>query len=255
MPELLTARQVQDILKVDRITIYRMLQDGRLKGVKIGQQWRFHSSEVERLLSGGPAATAAQAAPAEAAPPPGEAPFPTHCVQTIQDLFAGVSQISALVVDMRGQPLTQVSRPGPFYQVISASPSALESCAACWGEFARASLSGETQFTCHSGLQYVAAPIRDRGEPIGLFLAGQFYWQRPAAGEEAARLGRLAAAHNLPLETLLQAAAAIPVVAPDQRARVETWPALAARAVESILTERTGFIERLQRIANLTQFL
>jgi excisionase family DNA binding protein len=37
----LTTRQVQNILQVDRITIYRMLQDGRLKGVKIGQQWRF----------------------------------------------------------------------------------------------------------------------------------------------------------------------------------------------------------------------
>lgn len=246
MTELLTARQVQDILKVDRITIYRMLQDGRLKGVKIGQQWRFHSSEVERLLSG---------APAEPVSAPGEAPFPTHCVQTIQDLFAEVSQISALVVDMQGQALTQMSRPGPFYQVVSASPSALESCAACWGEFARASLSGETKFTCHSGLQYVAAPIRERGEQIGLFLAGQFYWQRPAAGEEAARLNRLAAAHNLPPEKLLQAAAAIPVIEPGQRARVEAWPALAARAVEGILHERTGFIERLQRIANLTQLI
>ena len=48
--DLLTSRQVQEILKVDRITVYRMLNDGRLKGVKIGQQWRFHNSEVERLL-------------------------------------------------------------------------------------------------------------------------------------------------------------------------------------------------------------
>jgi excisionase family DNA binding protein len=50
MTDLLTTRQVQEILKVDRITIYRMLQDGRLKGVKIGQQWRFARREVERLL-------------------------------------------------------------------------------------------------------------------------------------------------------------------------------------------------------------
>ena len=246
MTELLTVRQVQDILKVDRITIYRMLQDGRLKGVKIGQQWRFHSSEVERLLSG---------APAEPAPAPGEAPFPTHCVQTIQDLFAEVSRISALVVDMHGQALTQVSRPGPFYQVVATSPSALESCAACWGEFTRASLSGQTHFTCHSGLQYVAAPIRERGEQIALFLAGQFYWQPPDPREQAERLSRLAAAHHLPLEALQQAAAAIPIIEPGQRARFEAWPALAARAVESILHERTGYIERLQRIANLTQLL
>ncbi len=52
MDDLLTTKQVQDILKVDRITVYRMLNDGRLKGVKIGQQWRFPAREVERLLSG-----------------------------------------------------------------------------------------------------------------------------------------------------------------------------------------------------------
>ena len=47
---LLTTRQVQELLRVDRITVYRMLNDGRLKGVKIGQQWRFPAREVERLL-------------------------------------------------------------------------------------------------------------------------------------------------------------------------------------------------------------
>ena len=40
MENYLTTKQVQDLFKVDRITIYRMLQDGRLKGVKIGNQWR-----------------------------------------------------------------------------------------------------------------------------------------------------------------------------------------------------------------------
>jgi len=246
MDDLLTARQVQDILKVDRITIYRMLQDGRLKGVKIGQQWRFGRSEVERLLGSGSTAP-------EPAPAPGESSFPTHCVQTIQDLFAEVGQISALVVDMQGRELTRVSRPAALHQILAESPAALESCRACWREFARASLSGERNFTCHSGLQYTAAPIRDRGEPIGLFLAGQFYSQPPDPGEEAARLDRLAAAYNLPLEDLRLAAAAVSVIDPQLRARVETWPFLAARAVESILKERVGFIERLQRIANLTQ--
>ena len=80
MTDLLTTRQVQDLLKVDRITVYRMLQDGRLKGIKIGQQWRFPRAEVERFLGVSPAATAQPAISDPA--------FPTHCVQTIQDLFA-----------------------------------------------------------------------------------------------------------------------------------------------------------------------
>ncbi|MGB9754636.1 helix-turn-helix domain-containing protein [Roseiflexus castenholzii] len=42
MNDLLTTREVQDLLKLDRTTVYRMLKEGRLTGVKVGQQWRFH---------------------------------------------------------------------------------------------------------------------------------------------------------------------------------------------------------------------
>ena len=45
MAELLTTKQLEDLLKIDRITVYRMLNDGRLKCVKIGNQWRFPRNE------------------------------------------------------------------------------------------------------------------------------------------------------------------------------------------------------------------
>src|SRR5574338_1538225 len=104
MNELLTTRQVQDILKVDRITIYRMLQDGRLKGVKVGSQWRFAAQEVERLLSG---EQLQYSVPADA----NGSVFPVHCIQTIQNLLSGVSLMSALVLDAAGTPVTQISAP------------------------------------------------------------------------------------------------------------------------------------------------
>ena len=47
--KLLTAKQVQDLLHVDRTTIYRMLKDGRLNGVKVGKHWRFSAQEVNDL--------------------------------------------------------------------------------------------------------------------------------------------------------------------------------------------------------------
>jgi hypothetical protein len=43
------------------------------------------------------------------------------------------------------------------------------------------------------------------------------------------------------------------VIDPSQHARLESWPFSAARAIQSILHERLGFMERLQKIANLTQ--
>lgn len=251
MNNLLTSRQVQEILKVDRITVYRMLNDGRLKGVKIGQQWRFHLGEVERMLG-------INAPTVEAIPADSDTSFPTHCVQTIQDLFAEVSQISAVVIDMEGTPLTQISHPTTFCQTLLATPSGANAFRASWQAFARDSavvngVAGSKFFTCCAGLHYVGAPIMEKDTQIGLFLAGQFYWQLPDPREEAERIRRLASTHAVSLQDLQEAARKIPVIEPDQHSRVESWPFTAARAVQSILHERLGFMERLQQIANLTQ--
>ncbi len=253
MNDLLTTRQVQDILKVDRITIYRMLQDGRLKGVKIGQQWRFHLNEVERLIGINlPEIESTATSP--------DLNFPTHCVQTIQDLFAEVSQISAVVIDMQGNSLTQVSHPTSFCQMFLSSTSGSNACRASWQSFAHNSTTvngtmGSKFFTCHAGLQYIGAPIIEKDIQIGLFLAGQFYWQPPDPREEAERIRRLAVSHNLSLQDLQGAAHEIPVIDPARHSMVESWPFTAARAVQGILNERISFVERLQQIANLTQLL
>lgn len=248
MNDLLTTRQVQDILKVDRITIYRMLQDGRLKGIKIGQQWRFPQREVERVVGIN--------LPVDGNTLAGADPnFPIHCVQTIQDLFSEISQISALVVDMQGNPLTEVSQPTRFCQLLLSSPSGQHTCQVSWQSFARDSEQGSKFFTCQAGLQYIGAPVFDKNAQIGLFLTGQFYWQTPDPREETERVRRLSAAHNLPLADLQAAAREIPVIDPAQHARVETWPFMAARAIQSILHERLCFVDRLQQIANLTQLV
>jgi excisionase family DNA binding protein len=244
MVELLTAREVQKILRVDRITVYRMLNDGRLKGIKVGQQWRFARQELERLTGG--------ELPVEEDPArPAENPFPVHCVQTIQDLFSDVSQQGALVVDADGMPVTQVSHPCKFCQAMLASPSGQEGCRSSWLRYVRSGNS--TYSTCHAGLEYIGAPVVDKGERLGWFMTGQFYWQAPDPLEQDARIRRLAVQHNIPLESLRLAASSIPVIDPARRGQLETWPYSAARAIQSILRERTGFMDRLQQIATLTQ--
>jgi excisionase family DNA binding protein len=246
MDDLLTTRQVQEILKVDRITIYRMLNDGRIKGVKVGQQWRFPLPEVERIVRGETDSAVLVEAAADAS-------FPTHCVQTIQDLFSDVSQVSAVVIDLNGEQLTQVSGACSICKAMQSSPNGLAGCQASWKQYAQHSNEAGRYFTCHAGFQYVGAPIRDRDSQIGVFLAGPFYWQPPDPREETARLRGLAEEYNLPLATLQQAARDVQVIDPSQHARLETWPFTAARAVQSILHERLGFMERLQKIATLTQ--
>lgn len=246
MEDLYTTRQVQDILKVDRITIYRMLQDGRLKGVKIGQQWRFPQREVDRLLTG-------DSAEDDQALPASDAGFPAHCVQTIQTLFTDLSRVSAQVVDMQGKLLTNPTNLCALCKLMAESSTGARACQESWQSFAQQSVEGSKHFTCHAGMQYIAAPVSDNEGQIGLFLVGGFYWQPPDAREEAERLRRLAAIHNLPVDEVQQAGHATPVLPPEIHTQVEAWPFTAARAVQSILLERSGFIRRLQKIANLTQ--
>ncbi len=195
MEDLLTTQQVLDLLQINRITVYRMLQDGRIKGVKIGQQWRFPRREVERLLR-------TEQIQAEAAQPGAPASFPTHCIQTLQELFSGVSEIGARVVDGEGKPLTQVSHACRFCELLGSSPSGQRACQASWQELAgQPDLPGRI-FTCHAGLNYTCARLHSGGQVLGWFLVGQFTLQEPDPAEQLPRLKKLAAQHGLDLAEL-----------------------------------------------------
>lgn len=247
MEELLTTRQVLDLLKVDRITIYRMLQDGRLKGVKIGQQWRFPRSSVENLLSNGSPVV-------EPSPNVDLASlFPTHCVQAIQDLFAEVSGVGALIIDMQGNPLTACSNPCGLCNLMRQSATGAQACAASWQQFARDAAAGSILLTCQAGMNYLAHRIVDNSQTIGWFIIGGFVWL-PANNEDwMDRVRAQFQQHNLPEDALHSTLESIVVIRDEDQAKITNWPAIAARAVQSILRERTGFVERLQQIANLTQ--
>ena len=246
MEDLLTTREVQELLKVDRITIYRMLQDGRLHGMKIGQQWRFPSKEVERLLHGqfeiaGPSAK-------------GQEPmaFPGHCVQAIQNLFSELTQLGALTIDFSGNPLTEISAPCAFCQSVRSSAIGEQACRQSWQQLARQPNTATPVFTCHAGLQFAWAPIYENGEPVAQVLAGPCHFQPQAAQALQARLLQLARDYGLDAAQLRQAAAAIPQCEPHKKEQIVAWPQKMARAIESILVERAGFVNRLQRIAEIS---
>lgn len=236
---------MQDLFKVDRITVYRMLQDGRLKGIKIGNQWRFSQSEVERLLSGLPSQSINEEA----------ASLPTHCVQAIQDLFSSVSQISGLVVDRHGKAVTNTSQPRKFCQLIQSSESGRKACLASWKQFSDQADEKSKQLTCHAGLNYLASRVVSQDGVQGVFLAGEFYWEQPDHEEADLRYRRLADLYDLKTEELIESARDIPVLSKDQQTHLSLQPAAAARAILSIINERDGFLTRMQKIANLTQNL
>src|SRR5438552_17324030 len=50
--ELLDMDQAIALLKTTRPTFYRWLREGKIKGMKLGRQWRFYRGDVDRFLKG-----------------------------------------------------------------------------------------------------------------------------------------------------------------------------------------------------------
>ncbi len=247
MENFLTTKQVQDLFKIDRITVYRMLQDGRLKGVKIGNQWRFPQREVEKFLSG------------ENVDPPvaieSDLVFPIHCVQTIQDLFTSVSHHSAVIIDQNGQKVTQISQPGPICQLLMTTAKGREICEASWRKIAEVAQGREELFSCHAGLKYFGSVILAHNKKQGVFLAGEFYLDSVDVEAEKQSLRETAQFCGIDDKVIIKAYQQVPHLSPAEQKHLALQPAAAANAVESILNQRNVFMERLQQIASLTQKL
>jgi excisionase family DNA binding protein len=246
MGELLTTKQLQALLKIDRITVYRMLNDGRLKGVKIGSQWRFPQNEINRLLGDEP--TTIEPTNDEEA----LSDFPSDCVSKVQDIFAGIIGIGAITVSLRGEPLTEPTYSNPFCSLMLSSSSGREACQASWRKIALRT-TGEPPFqVCHAGLCYQRSIINLEDQPAAWLVAGQFYSNQSDREHEMARLEQLANKHGIPLSRLTDAARKIPVLKKYQQEQVQEWTPKVAATITAILCERSDLMNRLQRIADLS---
>ena len=244
MDELLTAKQVQELLKVDRTTIYRMLNDGRITGIKVGQQWRFHRREIEALVSGGGQKTRR--------PPLSADVLPLHCLQPIQNVFAEIAQIGSVTAAPDGEPLTQLSNSCLFCNLILATESGRRACVESWRNLAQQSEKPPIFGCCHAGLQYACSRVEVDGELVAILVAGQFYSRPPDPNEQAERVTRLARAHGIDDVELSAAARELKLLDEPQRVRIGDWLENVAHTFEQIGGERAQSMSRLERIAEMS---
>ncbi|MFO7548664.1 MAG: helix-turn-helix domain-containing protein [Acidimicrobiia bacterium] len=159
---LLTAGQVQSLLGIDRSTVYRMAADGRLPAVRIGRQWRFRPSEIERLVDAG------GAGPGEGAV---EEPDPV-AAQALVDLAAEMLGVMMVVTDMDGVPLTRVANPCPWFVRRTDDPDLLAECIEDWQSRA-AGFELETRFVAGAhGFECAHTFVRGGTRLVGMVLAG-----------------------------------------------------------------------------------
>ncbi|MGH8591045.1 MAG: helix-turn-helix domain-containing protein [Gammaproteobacteria bacterium] len=54
MRDVMTIDQLAEYLQIPKSTLYKLVQDGKVPGKKVGRQWRFHREAVDAWLAQGP---------------------------------------------------------------------------------------------------------------------------------------------------------------------------------------------------------
>lgn len=52
--EIMTLEELSIYLKIPKSTVYKLVQDGRIPGQKLGKQWRFGKKAINEWLSNQP---------------------------------------------------------------------------------------------------------------------------------------------------------------------------------------------------------
>jgi len=251
MAEMLTAKEMQSLLHVDRSTIYRMAEAGQLPAVKIGKQWRFPSDLVEAWLKAQVSAPV-PAPQLDVSLSSGDfaSLLPLECVQLIQDTLAEALGVMIVVTDMEGNPITQVSHPCGLFAAISRVPNAVQKCIASWRHLAEA-INLEPKFIrSHLGLLCARGMIRVGTELKGMVVVGGIApddWP-PSPDEVQA----MADEFGVPIETLTSHLTEVFYLDPSQRAWVLSFVQRIANIISHIANERNTLIGKLESIARLT---
>jgi excisionase family DNA binding protein len=253
MNDLLTTHELEEILKVDRITIYRMLGDGRLKGFKVGGQWRFPRSEVESwirgrcfdldsLVSDGAGKNGEQASRI----------LPMTCIQAVQSIFADAMGIAAVTTDIEGYALTEVSNSCDFCRAILSSKEGQRRCSAFWKNLGKSGMN-----TCHAGLLGAGERITTNGKWVGIVVGCQLDLQSGEGHNDVGwreNFSQLASELDLPEKSLYAAASGVRTIQADQLPRVTRLVKQVADTFSKIGEERLALLGRLERIAEITHF-
>lgn len=169
MTNFLTTRDVQEMIHVDKSTVYRMAEDGRLPGIKVGRQWRFSAERVAAQLGLDPVAPDT----VEVATPPSiDRIFTPEAAQAIADMLGDVFGLMAVVVDMQGRAITTVANTCGFYREFADQPNAAEVCLAGWRQFADDPNVAPRFVASHLGFLCARAFIWVDLKPVGMIVVG-----------------------------------------------------------------------------------
>jgi excisionase family DNA binding protein len=256
MTDLLTTSEVQQILNVDRTTIYRMVESGRLPAIRVGKQWRFSRPEIERWLGTAAAPVKAGLSVGPSSVPVNNASsslrdvLPLPCAQLIQDAFADILGVMMVITDMQGQPVTDISNPCGIYATLIRGPEALSQCVRTWQELAVSPAMEPRFYPSEMGLLCARGLIRVGHELKGMVVIGGIapeVW--PPDPEQLACLAETFGVSPAAVEANADAVYRLDRAAQEKALRSVQR---IADIFSHIAEDRNALCSRLQAIASLT---
>jgi excisionase family DNA binding protein len=170
MTTLLTTQDVQELINVDKSTIYRMAEDGRLPAVKVGRQWRFPASAVASLLGGG-GNTLTQPSSPRTSYSLRDLLVP-EAAQAIADLVGDLFGVMAVVTDIDGGALTEVANPCGYFEAIQNEPGTIDQCIEGWRRLGSEPDLDPRFMPAHLGFLCARTFIRVGNELVGMVIVG-----------------------------------------------------------------------------------
>lgn len=255
--EFLTTRQLQEILHVDRTTIYRMADDGRVPAVKVGNQWRFPRHAIENWLkTQNDASVAADAGVIGDNNTNGggqriDKLLPAECVLKIQDAFADLLGATLVLTNLDGEPLLPYSN---LQGLLRLAVQTADGHALCEGDWAALAIGPSVMpelVPGRLGLLHTRGLVRVGSEIKAMVVAAGIapeMW--PPDDREIARMAEILDVDEAAVRRTLDGVHRL------DAARRQTLLAHVQRVADiiaHIISERNLLFSRLQHIADLSQ--
>ncbi len=247
MSDLLTTKELQTLLGVDRKTVYRMLKDKQLPAVRVGGQWRFPRQAIHHWLHDDELAATPQP---RLVNDDNNDILPLDCFASVQDVFAEATGVGAITTDLDGNPLTEMSHSCAFCQLILASPEGRKRCQASWRRLGVSAAPTQLE-TCHAGLAYARGKIQVEQEFVAMVFAGQIVTTTAARKRILANVPALAESCNIPEIELRRAAGAIQIIEPLHATKILRMLDKVAQTFSQIGRRRLDLLLRLRRVAQI----
>ncbi len=256
---MLTARDVQELLQIDRSTVYRMADAGQLPAIKVGKQWRFPAEQFHSWFQDQFTRTAVPInhplKPQSISP--GQSRelgdlLSWEWLRIIQETFANLLGVMIVVTDIQGRPINQPTQPCGLFTAVRKQPDAMDKFIESWCGLTTAVDLTATFRLSHLGLLCARSLIAIGTELKGMVIAGcaaPYDW--PPSPE---KINAIAGQFDMPPEQIRQHIQEVYYLDEIQKAQVlVTIPQIAA-LIAHIVDDRKQLIDRLEAIAGLSRF-